>query len=410
MLSGHVLLPVRLALLLALAWTAGCAGLGAGEEIPTYRAAPGGFEVEIKGFGELQAAQATPIEVPPNLPGAQRVVSLAEDGTTVAEGDVIARLDDDYIQTRIDRARDMIASIDLQLEAKEKDLAKEKSSVTASLEALERQLDNADNFAPRDPELFSRNEILEAEVDRELLATKIRLARERLERYTERAEAELEILRLKRRTQKVQQTQFEEARKQLDVRAPHAGVFFRAANWRGEKMSVGNTVWRGTPLGELPNLDEMEARLHVLESEAAGLTEGLDVNVTLDAHPGIRFAGKVSTVQPIANPIEPESPVKYFELKIALDRTDGTVMKPRSQVVASIFVVRHEGVIAVPNQALFHEGGETWVWVRRRGGFERQIVQLGERSLSQTVITDGVREGDVIALSPPSGSADTEAG
>jgi len=227
--------PACLALALALPWTAGCARLGAGEEVPTYRARPGGFEVEIKGFGELQAARATPIEVPPNLPGAQRVVALAEDGTTVAEGDVIARLDDDYIQIRIDRARDTIASIDLQLEAREKNLVKEKSSVMASLEVLEQQLENAENFAPRDPELFSRHEILEAEVDRELLATKIRLARERLERYTERAEAELEILRLKRHTQKVQQTQFEEARRQLDVRAPHAGVFFRATNWRGAR-------------------------------------------------------------------------------------------------------------------------------------------------------------------------------
>ncbi|GAB4222291.1 MAG: hypothetical protein Kow0062_18980 [Acidobacteriota bacterium] len=393
--------------MLALAGGAGCRLVEHDPAVPTFTVAPRLFEVEITGFGELEAARTTPIEVPQRLPGPQRVVFLLDDGSPVEADDLIARLDDEYLATRIEQTRETLRVLDRQLEAKREELAKERRSAEASLAVLEQQLRDAESWAPRDPELFSRNEILEAELDRELLATRIELARARLERYTRRAEAEMEILRGKRRTQQVRLAQFEQALASRDVRAPHAGVFFRATNWRGEKMSVGSTVWSGTRLGELPDLDEMQARLHVLESEAAGLAPGLEVHVILDAHPDVRIAGTVSTVQPIANPIERDSPVKYFELTIDLERTDRALMNPHSQVLASIFVVRREGVVTVPNQALFHDADGTWVWVRSGRRFERRPVELGERSLSRTVVRSGLAPGDVVALAPPAGQAET---
>ncbi|MDQ7008551.1 MAG: efflux RND transporter periplasmic adaptor subunit [Acidobacteriota bacterium] len=390
-----VLLPVVLT-------AAGCSGTRPSASIPTFEVQPGVFEIEIKGFGELEAARSTPIEVPSRLPGRQRVVYLLDDGTTVAEGDLIARLDGETILRWIRKAKDAIRKVDFQLEAKQKALEKEKTAVEASLLLLEQEKRDAESYAPRDESLFSRNEIIDAQVDLELLETKIELARSKIARYVQRAEAEMEILRLQRKTQQVRLTQFEEARRSLEVRAPHAGVFFRKTNWRGEKMSVGNTVWGGGALGELPDLTRMEAKLHVLESEAAGLAEGLEVSIALDAHPDLRYPGTVKSVQPIANPIESESPVKYFELTIELDQTDQATMKPRSQVLASIFVARESDVVSIPNQALFQKAGKSWVWVQQGDGFERREVETGRRSLSRTVVVRGLTGGEVIALSEPS--------
>lgn len=399
---GRSGLWVTAAVLLA----AACGG-SARTPVPVCAVAQEPFEIRIKGFGALEAAKATPIEVPQILRGSQRVVSVAKDGARVEEGDLLVGLDGIYLRRRTQRSKDTIRRLDRQLEAKRKGLEKERKSVEAQVALLEQEKRDAEKFAPRDEQLFSRHEILDAQVDLELLSTKIEFARSKLERYTQRAEAEMEILRLQKQTQQVRLSQFEKAIEALQIYAPHGGFFYRGRNWQGNVVREGNTVYSGMKLGELPDLSRMEAKVHVLESEAAGLAKDLRVAITLDAHPGMRFDGTVSSVQPIANPIEEESPVKYFEVKIALDQTDTVVMKPRSQVQAVIYVTREDGAVSVPNQAIFHEGEENWVWVSKSGGFEKRAVSIGSRSLSRTVVTDGLRPGEQVALADPEPEEET---
>ena len=400
-MGRRLLLPTA-----AMLFLAACGG-SVRTPVPVCAVAQEPFEIRIKGFGALEAAKATPIEVPQILRGSQRIVSLAKDGAKVEEGDLIARLDGIYLRRRTQRSKDAIRRLDRQLEAKRKALEKERKSVEAQVALLEQEKRDAEKFAPRDEELFSRHEILDAQVDLELLDTKIEFAKSKLERYTQRAEAEMEILRLQKQTQQVRLSQFEKAMVALEVRAPHGGFFYRGRNWQGNVVREGNIVYSGMELGELPDLSRMEAKVHILESEAAGLAEDLRVAVTLDAHPGMRFEGTVSSVQAIANPIDEESPVKYFEVKIALDRTDTVVMKPRSQVQAAIYVTREDEVVSVPNQAIFHKGDETWVWVSRGRGFEKRPVSIGSRSLSRTVVTEGLNPGEQVALADPDAAEET---
>ena len=65
-------------------------------------------------------------------------------------------------------------------------------------------------------------------------------------------------------------------------------------------------------------------------------------------------------------------------------------------------------MITVPNQAIFVVEGTTWVYVADGGGFDRRSVELGLRSVSRTVITEGLEEGEAIALVNP--EDDSEAG
>ena len=72
----------------------------------------------------------------------------------------------------------------------------------------------------------------------------------------------------------------------------------------------------------------MEAKLNVLEAEAAGLADALPGEVRLDAFPGFSVKGKLSRIQPVANVLDRQSPVKYFEVVMSLDETDVTRMRP----------------------------------------------------------------------------------
>jgi hypothetical protein len=59
-----------------------------------------------------------------------------------------------------------------------------------------------------------------------------------------------------------------------------------------------------------------------------------------------------------------------------------------------------ENVTWIPSQALFENGGKTFVYQRSAQGFAPHDVTLVSRSESQAVIS-GVKEGDVVAMSNP---------
>lgn len=400
-MSGRRTLVTAVALVAALA--AGCDGAG-DATVPTIEVAIAPFEIRIEGRGELKAAQATPIDVPGTLQGVQRIAWLQPEAARVASGEVVARLDGEQMQQRRLEIEDELTKLDAQLAAKRRELEKERTSLEGELALLEQERDDVERFAPRDERLYSRHAILDAQIDLDLIASKIEHAVTRAERYEARARAELEILGLQRRTQLVRLEQVDAALSQLEIRAPHDGFFLRGRTWQGETMRVGLSVWPGSSIGELPDVSVMEATVYVLESEAAGLADGLAANVRLDAYPERSFAGTVEAVQPVANPIDRDSPVKYFEVVVALERTETGLMRPKSQITAELWVTRGEERLTVPNQAIFHEGDRTWVWAADDdAGWARVPVELGPRSLSRTVVVSGLEPGVRVALIEPPG-------
>ncbi len=387
------------ALVVVLAFS-GCA-LDRGASVPTIEVARDTFEIKIQAFGELQAAKATPLQLPRSLRGQQRIARLAAEGQAVREGDVVCELDADSISREIDTVRNNIAKIDFQIEAKRQELAKERQKLEGKLELSRQQRADAEISAPVDESIFSRHEIIEATIDLDLIDTRLVYLEEQLRRLDSKDVTELEILLSQRRTEQTRLDQQLAAREQLVIRAPHDGIFLPGRTWEGEPLRVGMELYGGQPIGQLPDLAAMEAKLSVLEAEASGLADALPGEVWIDAHPGYSVTGKLIRIQPVANPLDYRSPVKYFEVVMSLDETDVTRMRPGAQVEATIFVKRQEDQLSVPNQVIFSEDGEPLVYVRRDSGFEKRAVELSERSLSHTVVTAGLDVGDIVALVDP---------
>lgn len=391
---------------LAAAAAFGCGG-GDALVVPTAVVEPARFEMRIRATGELQSARATTLELPRSLRGMQRVAWLADEGAVVREGEVVCELDADPIAREMEQLRNRMAKVDSKIRAKREQLNKERKQLEGQLSLLEHERDDAIATAPKDESIFSRHTIIEAKIDLELIETKLAHTQEQLERAKDKARTEMEILSSERKTSSTRLEQLQEAREQLIVRAPHDGFFLPGRTWQGEKVRVGMELMGGRPIGQLPDLSEMEATLHVLEAEAAGLATDLETEISIDAHPGLTVAGTVKQVQPVANPLDRQSPVKYFDIVVKLEQTDPERMRPGGQVTATIFVKREENVLSVPNQAIFVEAGEPWVYVRNGGSrFERRAVKLGERSLSRTVIAEGLQSGDRVALVDPLGQAE----
>lgn len=382
----------------------GCGGSGL-ENISSMTVRKGPFEIVIPAFGELKSVKSTPIMVPAQVRGRQTITWMAEENKMVKAGETVIRLDANYYHERIKKEEFAIAKLNLQLNDKRQEMFKEKNQLNGDLNITAIEKEMAEVYKKRDHAIFSRNEIIEDEINLQYLESKTGHYQKKKKKLDEKALAELQLLKLRRRTHQVKVDQYHAALDSLEIKAPNDGLFIYHKNWRGEAPHIGKQVWSGSRLGTLPDLDNMEAKIFVLESEAAGLKKDLKVSIVLDSNPERSYSGTIVNVDSIAKALERRSPLKYFQVKVKLDKTDATVMKPGSQIKATVFVARLEDVISVPNQALFFEqnNGEEKAFVNLKdgSGFKKQLVETGTRGLSRTVITEGLEEGQRILLGKP---------
>jgi HlyD family secretion protein len=399
---------LRVALLLIAALAASCGRPGSAS-VASMNVRKGTFEILIPAFGELQAAKSTAIVVPPESRfGLQTIAWTAPDYSMVKGGEVVIRLASTELADLLRTEQAEMAKLDLEIAQKEKQLEQEKSDLAGEISVTGIQRELADVYAARDETIFPRNKIIEDAIDLNYQTIREQHFQRKREQLEKRIAAEIQLLQSKARAHEVRIKQFQDQLNNLELRAPHEGMLIIEKTWRGEKYHVGMYAYGGMKLGSLPDLSVMEAKLYVLESEATGLKEGLPVSLRLDYEPGRVFTGKITGIDTIAKPLSEQSPLKYFEVKASLDITDSRLMKPGVQVKASIFVERQADVIAVPNQALVFEQEKAFALVKNGSRFRKRPVEIGARSLTLTVVTKGLEEGEEILLGNPGAEAKGE--
>lgn len=397
------------ALLLGIALGAGGTACGRPEGAATavVEVRTGDFEIVLPAFGELQAAKSTPIVVSPESRFAlQTIAWMAPDYALVKSGDVVIRLASTELPDLLRSEEAEVAKLRLEIAQKGKQLEKEKSDLTGQISVTAIQRELADVYAARDETIYPRNKIIEDAIDLNYQTVRERYYQEERKQLEKRVTAELQLLQAKLGAREVKIKQYRDQLSHLEIMAPHDGMLIINKQWNGEKYRVGMNAYSGMKLAALPDLTVMEAKVFVLESEAAGLKEGLPVSLHLDYEPGRAFTGRVAAIDTIAKPLTEDSPLKYFEVRVGLDATEPRLMKPGVQVRASIFVEKLAGVIAVPNQAFVFEGDLAFVMVRAGGRIQKRPVEMGARSLTRTVVTKGLEAGALVLLggpAPPAG-------
>ena len=383
-------------------WVAASRGTGAAPEVATARVERRTFVRRVPAEGYLRAVEATPITVPATAEGSLRIAWLAPDGAEVAVGDPVVRFDPSDMERQL-------ADASADLESAEIKSAKERAASATELDNLDRdadlaglELDAAQRFQKADELIYSRSEIIESALDERLATERRRHAEEARKARRNLMATDLELLAIERRGAEQRLDQARRGLASLAVTAPHAGLVVLVRDRRGSPPRVGDTVWRGQAVAQLPDLARMEAEVHVLEADAGGLAAGKPAAVTLDAHPDQVLAGTLKRVDAVAKPRVPGSPVQYFAATVDLDGAERGALRPGQRVSAVLELESIPDALLVPRQAIFvGEGGARRVFRREGGGFRPVEVTLGPVALGWAVITAGVEAGDVVALADP---------
>lgn len=359
--------------------------------------------------GYLRAVKATPINVPPDLPGSQRVAMIVENGAHVAAGELVLQLDPTTMQRDLADGQIEMSIVDARSRGARARTESQKGSLLLDAELAERELEQRSRFQRRDERIYSRHELIESEIDKDLALAQAENARRRSQIVEEQGKTELELLEIERAKAELQIRQAERGLSSLTVQAPHDGMLvLERNNWRGDAVRVGTDVWPGQKLAEIPDPSKMQAKCYLLEADAAGLATGRLATLIVESRPNRRFAARVGAVDALAKKRVEDVPVQYFEVTIVPDQTDPESMKPGQRVRAEIELDRIDDALSIPRQAIIEREGKSFVWRRQGGGFELVEVTLGARSLARSVVLTGLKEGDEVALGDPSAARPRE--
>ncbi|HYU35418.1 MAG TPA: HlyD family efflux transporter periplasmic adaptor subunit, partial [Thermoanaerobaculia bacterium] len=370
-------------------------------EVPVVRAERGLFAVRVPAQGNLRSVRATPVSVPAGVPGPFRIAWLAPDGARVRAGDVVVRFDSTELVKQLADARDDGASSTLKIGKQEVQGRAEIDKLDRDSGLAREELAAARQFQKKDETIYSRHEIIESDIDQDLARDKAEHARGARHTREKLDATELQLLSIERRQAELKRNHAEQGLRALEVTAPHDGVLILKRDHRGEPVRVGDSVWNGQPLADIPDLAEMEAEVFVLEADAGGLAPGKRAAVVLESRPDVVWPAEIRRVDPLAKPRLRGSPVQYFAVTLKLATTDPKAMKPGQRVRATLLLEERKDAIAVPRQAVFEEDGKKIVYLRHGATFAAAEVTLGPASLGRVVIEKGIAPGDEVALIDP---------
>jgi HlyD family secretion protein len=396
---------IRFALLaLGLAGVAACSRLPWGGEaegaaavtVPVVRQ---DFAAIVTALGEIESQSASPIAVPPVPTGALTVKELAPEGSVVGEGDVVLVFDETSLEIELENNMATFRSSERRIDRTQIQKAIESGSIEVMRDIAELEAGHARSFEidEEDAVIYSRVDLLEQEIRLDEAEETILFADASLELRGEYYDIDERILEVEKKQTETKIGRVQTSLAKLVLRAPIGGMIVYKKNWRGGSASVGDSLWPGNVVMSIVDPADTIMRVWILESEAAGISEGAPVTLRVDARPDL------------SRPIERGSPVKYFEATIAIEDGDPELLKPGLKGEARITAAAVEGALVVPRSALRGSEGDFHVLVAGPRGPERRPVELGARDRVRVVVTGGLSEGDRVMLGEHESTVGSEA-
>jgi HlyD family secretion protein len=194
------------------------------------------------------------------------------------------------------------------------------------------------------------------------------------------------------------------------VFAPTEGMVVYATSSRGggfrndrQPLADGVEVWERQELIYLPRSSSTVAEVDVHEASLQKVRAGLPAIVTVDALPGKKFMGTVSQIAPLPDPqsmwMNPD--LKVYKTEIALEVNDPQ-LRSGMNCKAEIIVEQHTDTVYVPVQAVLRVGGQPTVYVLNdNGDTEERKVEIGLDDNSMVRIVSGLKESELVLLTPP---------
>ena len=367
--------------------------------LPTYAIERSVYEDVLIIDGYTESVNSVNILCPRHVDGT--IISIVETGTHVKQGDVVCVIEDANVANSYERWT-------LDLESAYAELEKLKASQRLESALLDAQMQNNEAEAML-AGVDSIQMLYMSPAERrtkELQLERASIERDRLLKKVEGTKKiqKIDVMRIEKRIEWIRR-RLDDERKKMEsftIRAPRDGIVVRAKRWPwgSATWNIGDNVWNGRVVLTLPDFDEMKVLIYAQETEYKRLQMGDSIMYTFDAMPENRGWGRITKLAPVGKEHTEGSQVKTFEIEASIDSLLAPI-EPGLSVRSHIYLKHIPDTIVVPTISVFDKDSLKVVYVRKGNKYEEREVTLGLSSPVVAIVTDGLSEGEHIALIKP---------
>jgi len=181
-------------------------------------------------------------------------------------------------------------------------------------------------------------------------------------------------------TKQVQQT--------VTFYAPQSGVVDNLMIRQGFFVKPGNSMM------SIGNLDQVWVEAEVFERQAAYVSEGIPVSMTVDYLPGEKWIGEVDYVQPTLDAM-----TRTMKVRLRFDNESGA-LKPNMFAQVELDTQQNQESLIVPKDAVIRTGdNDRVVLALDEGSFKSVEVGVGRVDDQYSEILSGINAGERVVVS-----------
>jgi len=298
----------------------------------------------VRVTGEIESASSA-FFGPPAVPNIwQYTISyMAPEGRKVKAGTAILKFDPQELMTRLRDKRNALNEKQKQLE-KQKIIAREVVAESKlKQQEAKAELGKAKLKADIPVELLASRDYRENKLKLQLAELTLELRKEEVQKEQRVQDTEINILEREIAVLESEVAQFQGSVDSMTIRAAGEGVVIYTVGRRNNKLEVGDNVWMGRRVMELPDLSQLQVQLEIPEREAARIAVGQTVKFVVDAAPEERFYGEITELASVIRTRSPSQPARIFDASVSMKNPDLSIMRPGMSVSAEIYLQK-EGV------------------------------------------------------------------
>jgi HlyD family secretion protein len=325
-----------------------------------------------------------------------QIVNLVAEGKQVKAGEQLITFEAQRIREDLQRFQNELDQATKELEKTRTQIDLERQELQTRLAAAENNYEKLKLKQTRELGVESLNKVEEDRLAFEQARREVEAIKERLDWHKKSSEATYQIIVSKKARAENKVNEIKKGMENFQAKADRDGVVIYKTKWNGDKFRVGENVWMGQMILEIPDLNTIIAEAFVPEVDIGKVKTGQRAEVTIDAFPDKVYSGSIKSVGTLVRPKAWDIPNKILDIQIALDQLDISIMRPSMSVKAKVETSSIENCLAVPLKAVRTTAEGSMIKVKTDRGWREQLVKLGESNGTEVVIIEGLKAGDRI--------------
>lgn len=373
--------------------------VSASNPTPTASAKRGEFLVIVTCRGELVAGKSVAITAPTNVPDL-RIIWMAPQGEQVKPGQPILKFDESsakrQLQEKEATLRQNQASLDQAVAEARINNEKDKLELASAVLAVERA-----KLDVQKAEIVSALQAAEYKLELALAEEKRRVQDATIKLNEASAASKIASLTTQRDKAQAEVDLINKRISQMSVVAPSDGIVTYLMNYsqgwvNARPFKIGDQVWPGSALAEIPDLTTLEIKAKVEEMDRSRIEVGQKARIVLDPFPERHFPSSVIRVSPLTEQNFEWPPSRNFRAFGGFGESDSK-LRPGMNGRLDVIISRIPDAISVPAKAVFTRNGKAIVLTPHEGGWKPIEVTVVARNPDEVAVR-GISAGTTVAL------------